>query len=512
MKNPLHRLFIHRVAMSVAVLLLLAAPALVQAQFTYTTNADGTLTITGYTGTGGNITFPTNINGMTVSGLGEDVLFLNSPVTSVTIPGTITNFAQFTFEQCANLTNAVLGEGITSIPPFMFPSCRSLTSVTIPNSVKTIGNYTFTMSGITQITVPSGVTSIAGVFNDCQALTNVTLPQGITNIDGAFEACISLPTVTIPSSVTSIGADTFNYCTNLQRLQIPDSVTDIGSAAFYDCSSLGCITIPASVTNIADGSYDGHSVDSPFQGCSHLTNITILGSPYIGAWQFYGLPLTSATIAGGVVASRAFESCGSLTNLSLGNGVTYLGDLAFQGCPISNPFISSNVSYIGVDTFEGCRATNLVIGAGVKLMGSFAFYGTAQLTNVLFLGNAPATDETADYGPFGGCPATIYYLPGTTGWSNTFGWTIWFYKGAPTALWNPVMQTGDGHFGVSNGVFGFNITNGGPTNIPIAVMACTNLANPFWTSLTNLMLTNTYYFTDPQLSNYPNRYYGIGFP
>ena len=100
---------------------------------------------------------------------------------------------------------------------------------------------------------------------------------------------------------------------------------------------------------------------------------------------------------------------------------------------------------------------------------------------------------------------TVYYLPGTTGWSNT-------YQGVPAVLWNPVVQTAGGSFVISNNQFGFNITNGSTTNIPIVVEACTNLANPVWTPLTNVTLTNKFYFSDPQWTNYPTRYYGIGFP
>ena len=55
------------------VLLLLAVPAVGQDQFDHTTNADGvTLTITGYTGPPWAVTIPTNINGLTVTSIGED--------------------------------------------------------------------------------------------------------------------------------------------------------------------------------------------------------------------------------------------------------------------------------------------------------------------------------------------------------------------------------------------------------------------------------------------------------
>ena len=80
--------------------------------------------------------------------------------------------------------------------------------------------------------------------------------------------------------------------------------------------------------------------------------------------------------------------------------------------------------------------------------------------------------------------------------------------GLPTALWNPTLQGA----GISNGQFGFNIAGAGQA-FPIVVEACTNLANPVWMPLQSMTLTNgLVYFTDTNWSNYPARYYGIGFP
>jgi hypothetical protein len=47
-------------------LVLLALPASVQAQFTYTTN-NGTITITGHTGSGSAVTIPSTMNGLPIS-------------------------------------------------------------------------------------------------------------------------------------------------------------------------------------------------------------------------------------------------------------------------------------------------------------------------------------------------------------------------------------------------------------------------------------------------------------
>ena len=51
-------------------LLLLTLPAVVQAQFTYTTN-NGQMTITRYTGPGGAVVIPTTINGRPVTPYGQ---------------------------------------------------------------------------------------------------------------------------------------------------------------------------------------------------------------------------------------------------------------------------------------------------------------------------------------------------------------------------------------------------------------------------------------------------------
>jgi hypothetical protein len=99
----------------------------------------------------------------------------------------------------------------------------------------------------------------------------------------------------------------------------------------------------------------------------------------------------------------------------------------------------------------------------------------------------------------------LYYLPGTTGWSVPFGGAYDVF------LWNPQAQTTDGQFGVQAGQFGFNIT--GTKYIPIVVEACTNFENPVWQPVqTNTLTTGSAYFSDPQWTNYPGRFYRLRSP
>ena len=99
---------------------------------------------------------------------------------------------------------------------------------------------------------------------------------------------------------------------------------------------------------------------------------------------------------------------------------------------------------------------------------------------------------------------TVYYLPGTTGWGPTFG-------GRPTALWQPQVQTTDASFGVRTNQFGFNIM--WASGMVVAVDACTDLANPIWSPLqTNTLSADTLYFSDPEWTNYPARFYRLRSP
>jgi len=53
---------------------------------TYITNSDNTITITGYTGGGGDVTIWDMINGLTVTGIANGAFQHNSSLTSITIP------------------------------------------------------------------------------------------------------------------------------------------------------------------------------------------------------------------------------------------------------------------------------------------------------------------------------------------------------------------------------------------------------------------------------------------
>ena len=90
----------------------------------YSTNAANTNTIavTNYTGPGGVVSIPTNINGLTVTGIGngEASVFEDTGVTSISIPNSVTDIETNAFLNCDNLTNVTIGNGVTTIGEFAF--------------------------------------------------------------------------------------------------------------------------------------------------------------------------------------------------------------------------------------------------------------------------------------------------------------------------------------------------------------------------------------------------------
>lgn len=87
---------LHEVLRPLPLILLLTLSANAQAQFTFTTN-NGAVTITRYTGPGGDVTIPDTTNGLPVTGIGPLAFAYCFNLTNVTIPGSITTLGQSAF-------------------------------------------------------------------------------------------------------------------------------------------------------------------------------------------------------------------------------------------------------------------------------------------------------------------------------------------------------------------------------------------------------------------------------
>src|SRR3982750_25966 len=94
--------------------LLSTLPTTLEAQFIYTTN-NGAITITGYAGHGGAVEIPSSIDGLPVTSVGGNAFSQNTNLTSITIPGSVTNIGTYGFQRCYNLVRATIGDGLTHL-------------------------------------------------------------------------------------------------------------------------------------------------------------------------------------------------------------------------------------------------------------------------------------------------------------------------------------------------------------------------------------------------------------
>ena len=205
-----------------------------------------------------NITIPTELDDIPVTGIGNYAFHYLPALTNVTIPQGITSIGDYAFSDCDGLISATIEEGVPT-GTNMFNGCDNLTTVKLPESLTTIATGSFAYCpALNHVTIPDNVTKIGtSAFCVCSGLSDITLGRGLTTIgDFAFKNCDSLETIQLPSNLKKIGKEAFCECDILKSITLQDSVTDIGEGAFSSCPELESITIPENVTTIKSGTFD----------------------------------------------------------------------------------------------------------------------------------------------------------------------------------------------------------------------------------------------------------------
>ncbi len=385
--------------------------------------------------------------------------FIGLGVTSVTIPGTLTEVGEGMFSNCSRLTSVTVEYGVETIGLGAFAGCPELTEVKLPDSVTTIYNNAFWgCESLENIHIPSSVTSIGdmpaqvgamggdyGVFEGCTSLEYICsdaansaaetyadengiefrqcsggtcgdelywhIHDGVLTISGIGDMDDYAPDanapwdetgeifsrVVIERGVTGIGEFAFDS-NGITSVSIADTVTRIGTGGFAE-SGLTSVTIPGSMETWSEA----------FVMCRSLTSVTILpGVETLDNMCFGGCEsLTSVTIPDTVTAinAGAFHLCYDLSEITIPDSVETIGTAAFAETALESVILPPNLTSISEDLFAGCEDLYYVeIPEGVTAIEACAFSGCSSLQNV----HIPDSIQTFGVSVFEGCHSDFF--------------------------------------------------------------------------------------------------------
>ncbi len=242
--------------------------------------------------------------------------------------------------------------------------------------------------------------------------TLITIPATVTNEDVIY-------------SVTAIDASAFSGCTNLLAVILyTETPPTLGSNAFSACTALNAIGVPAGTAETyqaADGwkdyagkirAIDGkcgtnvyYSYNSTTTKTLHIFGIGAMAN-YNGTnmpWYSYCTDITTVVIGNGVTSigsmafngHDAFNRCTSLKSVEIPASVTSIGDFAFIYCTsLESVEIPASVTYIGGEVFYGCTSLKSIeIPASVTSIDDFAFVGCTSLASISVAEGNPTYDS-----------------------------------------------------------------------------------------------------------------------
>lgn len=351
----------------------------------------------GYTGAGGDVAVPGEINGGTVDVIDINV-FTGETITALSLPETVLELRSNAITWCPNLVSVSLPQSLVVINRLNFGNCGALAEVTIPAGVRYIGDSSFTFcESLRKITfegvcpvidqdcftvlpedavayVPDDqLDAYAEAFASAGSAVSVQ-PSGksavvVDNngyVESEFDFDASTGTITryngyatylaIPetiggAAVKAIGPEAFAHHYYLALLELPEGLETIGDGAFYNCATLGHVKFPSTLKTIGDRAFYNAYRGSLFELPSAET---------IGDFAFYFAGIKgSVALPDGLtsIGTGAFEACGNLGGtLYLPASLETIGDGAFKGNLLLQYVIvdSPIPPTLGEGVFAGC--------------------------------------------------------------------------------------------------------------------------------------------------------------
>lgn len=144
-------------------------------------NEDGTIAISGYTGSSAVVEVPTQVDGMTVTAIGDHAFEANWDIEEIILPEGITYIGESAFMDCGNLSKINIPESVTTIRRAAFAGCSVLDNVTVPAAAAVIMEETFSgCASLKSLSIGSGTVVYEnwGLDKELMPELVITCPDG----------------------------------------------------------------------------------------------------------------------------------------------------------------------------------------------------------------------------------------------------------------------------------------------------------------------------------------------
>ena len=310
---------------------------------------------------------------------------------SVVLPSTLTEIAENAFYRCTGLTTINLGN-VTSIGASAFYNCSNLGTVDL-SKAETIGNDAFYECTELKTSDLSKVTTLGEqAFYNCAGFENIVLSKVTSIGNGTFSGCTNLISIDI-SKVTSVGENAFSGCTNLATIDV-SKVRTIGNNAFLNCGKIKTLDLSSAAsigTNVFNGLSSLETLTVPifinisgiFSDCTLLKNVTL-----VTGTDIYDDPATDGVVYGYTSQLPWKTSTADVLSVTIGSGVTSVGDRTFVGCTNLKDIDLGTVTSIGTNAFESCTGLERITmnASASALTSSYPFYGCTNINKVTVIG------------------------------------------------------------------------------------------------------------------------------
>lgn len=416
--------------------------------------------------------------------------FDSSLITGITGTNNLVKIGEYAFNSCKGISGKVELPAVTEIHAYAFSEIFA-TDFEISQNITLIDNGAFmNCTNLKAINKNDGVadvdlgnmTKLAEIgkqaFSGCSSIVSLRLSGTITKInDSAFSKLTTLANVKFndngEAGTTELGSSVFSGCTNLVEVSTAKNVGIIGSSAFSGCIKLMRLNLAEGLQIIKSGAFSGcarlegalpEGVSEKYSSASGAkvmlpnekavleipgTVTAIEDSAFANCYSAdetlqadgekepsdYKIGIKAVHIAGNpagtTIGASAFAGCQNLTKLTLGEGVTGLGESALKdtrleeitipstfetGTAKNSPFTSGENSTLKKVTFaDGIQVipqyflnnittlTKIEIPASVQKIGDHAFADCSNLTAVTFKEQADSKLTTIDTSAFEGC-------------------------------------------------------------------------------------------------------------